>query len=275
MRLLIVGCEYAGKTTLARAISHRLLAVLAAPSARSAADHSGADGAGRASPRPIQWHNHFVVPRLDGHLIVRAAGDRTVIGKEAADLNTAEDEAQIMALRPSVLEQLQRHNIWRHLHPDLFRDDDTFFINHYYADAVYAPLYYGYGQPGTFSDRSARARAWDTELLERTPDTVLVLVRATAAAIRERLRQAAREREIIQEADIPHILDCFDHEYEQSLIPRKFVLDTTTAAADATFAQFLEHVRPHLSTTDRRRLRGRQASGAARRAAGAEEKAVQ
>ena len=84
-----------------------------------------------------------------------------------------------MALRPSVLEQLQRHNIWRHLHPDLFRDDDTFFINHYYADAVYAPLYYGYGQPGTFSDRSARARAWDTELLERAPDTVLVLVRAT------------------------------------------------------------------------------------------------
>ena len=169
MRLLIVGCEYAGKATLARAISHRLLAVTAAPSARSAADHSGADGAGRAGPRPIQWHNHFVVPRLDGHLIVHAAGDRTVIGKEAADLNTAEDEAQIIALRPSVLEQLQRHNIWRHLHPDLFRDDDTFFINHYYADAVYAPLYYGYGQPGTFSNRSARARAWDTELLERAP----------------------------------------------------------------------------------------------------------
>ena len=144
MRLLIIGCEYAGKTTLARAISHRLLAGMAAP----------VDGDGpTACPHPIQWHNHFVVPRLDGHLIVRAPGDRTIIGKEAADLNTAEDEAQIMALRPSVLEQLQRHNIWRHLHPDLFRGDDSFFINHYYADAVYAPLYYGYGQPGTFSDR--------------------------------------------------------------------------------------------------------------------------
>ena len=260
MRLLIVGCEYAGKTTLARAISHRLLAAMAGPT----------------GPRPIQWHDHFVVPRLDGHLIVRAAGDRTVIGKEAADLNTAADEAQIMALRPSsVLEQLQRHNIWRHLHPDLFRDEDTFFINHYYADAVYAPLYYGYGQPGAFSDRSARARAWDTELLERAPDTVLVLVHAAAAAIQERLRQAAREREIIQEADIPHILDRFDHEYEQSLIPRKFVLDTTTAAADATFARFLEYVRPHLSTTDRRRLRGCQASGAAHRTTDAEGKAVQ
>lgn len=266
MRLLIIGCEYAGKTPLARAISHRLLAVTAAP----------VEGAGRpAGPRPIQWHNHFVVPRLDGHLIVRAPGDRTIIGKEAADLNTAEDEAQIMALRPSVLEQLQRHNIWRHLHPDLFRGDDTFFINHYYADAVYAPLYYGYGQPGTFSDRSARARAWDTELLEQAPDTVLVLVRATAAVIGERLRQAARDREIIREADIPHILDRFDGEYTQSLIPRKLVLDTTTATADATFAQFLEDVRPHLSTTDWRRLRGHRASGATHRAADAEGKVVQ
>ena len=40
MRLLIVGCEYAGKTTLARAISHRLLAAMAGPT----------------GPRPIQWH---------------------------------------------------------------------------------------------------------------------------------------------------------------------------------------------------------------------------
>ena len=74
MRLLIIGCEYAGKTPLARSISHRLLAAMAS----------------RTGPRPIQWHNHFVVPRLDGHLIVRAPGDRTIIGKEAADLNTAD-----------------------------------------------------------------------------------------------------------------------------------------------------------------------------------------
>ena len=117
---------------------------------------------------------------------------------------------------------------------------------------------------GPFSDRSARARAWDTELLERAPDTVLVLVRATAAVIRERLRRTARDREIIREADVPHILDRFDDEYARSLIPRKLVLDTTTATADATFAQFLEDVRPHLSTTDWRRLRGHRASGAAR-----------
>ncbi|MAG37410.1 MAG: hypothetical protein CL878_14340 [Dehalococcoidia bacterium] len=234
MRLLIVGCEYAGKTTLARVISQWMIAVMGL--------------------RMVRWHNHFVVPRLDGHLLVRAEGDITAIGKEAADLNTAEDEEQIMALRPSVLEQLQRHNIWRHLHPDLFRDDDTLFVNHYYADAVYAPIYYSYGESGSFSDRRARARAWDAELLERAPETVLVLVRAAAETIKDRMRQTPRVGGILRKVDVPHVLDCFDREYKESLIHRKFALDTTDASADATFEQFLEHVRPHLSTTDQRRM---------------------
>ena len=81
----------------------------------------------------VRWHDHFVVPRLDRHLIVHAGTDATTVGKEEADLNTAGDEEQILALRPSVLEQLQRHNVWRHLHPDLFRAEDVLFVNHYYA----------------------------------------------------------------------------------------------------------------------------------------------
>ena len=73
-------------------------------------------------------------------MLVHAEGDSTWVGKTEADLNTAADEEQILSLRPSVLEQLQRHNVWRHLHPDMFREDDTLFINHYYAEAVDAPL---------------------------------------------------------------------------------------------------------------------------------------
>ena len=61
------------------------------------------------------------------------------MGKKSHDQLTNEDEAQILALRPTILEQLQRHNIWRHLHHGLFQNEDLLFINHYYADAVYAP----------------------------------------------------------------------------------------------------------------------------------------
>lgn len=234
MRLLIVGCEYAGKTTLARGISEWMI-----------------DAMGL---RLVRWHNHFVVPRLDEHIIVHAEEDVTPIGKEAEDLNTAEDEEQILSLRPSVLEQLQRHNIWRHLHPDLFRDDDTLFIDHYYADAVYAPVYYGYGQPGSFSDRTARARAWDAELLERAPDVVLVLVRASADAIKERMRETPRVRGVLKEEDVSHVLEGFDGQYESSLIRRKFDLDTTDASAGVTFQRFLKNLRPHMSDADRRRM---------------------
>ena len=106
MRLLIIGCEYAGKTTLARRISRWMIEAMGLPY--------------------VRWHDHFVVPRLDRHLIVHAGAeapvagrDAPVVGKDDADLNTAEDEEQILSLRPSVLEQLQRHNVWRHLHPDL------------------------------------------------------------------------------------------------------------------------------------------------------------
>ena len=120
MRLLIIGSEFTGKKTLATQISHWMI--------------------GAMNLRLGRWHNHFVVPQLDGHMLVHAEGDSTWVGKTEADLNTAADEEQILSLHPSVLEQLQRHNVWRHLHPDMFREDDTLFINHYYAEAVDAPL---------------------------------------------------------------------------------------------------------------------------------------
>ena len=134
MRLLIIGCEYAGKTTLARRISRWMIDSMGLPY--------------------VRWHDHFVVPRLDRHLIVHAGADAPVVGKDESDLNTAEDEDQILSLRPMVLEQLQRHNVWRHLHPDSFREEDSLFVNHFYAEAVYAPLYYGYGEPGSSGKRS-------------------------------------------------------------------------------------------------------------------------
>ena len=147
MRLLIVGCEYAGKTTLARAISHRLLAAAAAP----------AEGAVPAGPRPIQWHNHFVVPaarrspdragrrRPDSH---RERGRRSEHGRgRSADYGAAPLGAGAVATAqhlapPSPGPVPRRRHV---LYQSLLR-----------RRRLRAPLYYGYGRPGTFSDRSAR-----------------------------------------------------------------------------------------------------------------------
>ena len=233
MNLLVIGCEYAGKTTLARRISRWMIESTGLPY--------------------VRWHDHFVVPRLDRHLIVHAGTDAPVVGKDEADLNTAEDEEQILSLRPSVLEQLQRHNVWRHLHPDLFREEDILFVNHYYAEAVYAPLYYGYGEPGSFADRRGRARAWDRELLLRAPDIVLVLVECSAEVIRDRMNRSRRPRCILHDQDVDRVIDSFRREFEASLIPSKFTLDASEASPDEVFASFRRQIEPYLSDVDRRR----------------------
>lgn len=234
MRLILIGCEYTGKATLAADISRWMIEQMGVSL--------------------VRWHDHFIVPRLDQHTIITADGSDAVIGKDEQDLNTDEDEEQIMSLRPNVLEQLQRHNIWRHMHPGLIGAADVLFINFHYAEAVYAPLYYGYGAPGSFADRTARAREWDAELLAHAPDMVLVLLTADPATVSRRLSEHSRVRGILKEQDVPFVLDRFREEYEASLIERKFVLDTTDADPQETLGNFVENVRPHLSETDLRRM---------------------
>ena len=229
MRLIIIGCEYAGKTTLAVAISKWMIQAMGLPF--------------------VRWHNHFVVPKLDQHLIVHGAeADESVFpGKTAADLFTEEDEDQMLSLSPLLLEQFQRHMIWRHIHPNMnSTEDDYLLINGYYADAVYAPLYYGYGEPGSFADRRQRARVWDAQLMGMAPDTVLVLVTASAAAIRQRMQQNPRPRCILQPQDAERVLDGFQEEYDLSLINRRFTLDTTCSSEQETFWAFLRKMWPHL-----------------------------
>ena len=237
MRLLLIGCEYTGKSTLAGNISRWMIETLGVSL--------------------VRWHDHFVVPRLDSHTIIRAEGSDAAIGKAEHDLNTDDDEEQIMSLRPNVLEQLQRHNIWRHLHPGLLSADDVLFINFYYAEAVYAPLYYGYGEPGSFADRSERAREWDQEMRAYAPDMVLVLLTAAATTVAERMaaRPRPRVRGILKERDIPYVLDRFQDEYDASLIERKFTLDTTDTMPQRTVADFVDRIHPHLSEVDRQRIR--------------------
>ena len=236
MQLILTGCGYAGKTTLAVEISRWMISEMNLPF--------------------VRWHNHFVVPRLDQHLIVEAdPGSGDLPGKPAEDLNVVADEEQIMSLRPSVLEQLQRHNVWRHMHPDMFGPrEDTMMIDFYYADAVYAPLYYGYGEPGSFSDRRRRAREWDHHVLVQAPDAVLVLVEASPAAIRERMTAARRPREVLQPQDVETVLRGFRREYDDSLLRRRFILDTTEATPRETLAEFLRLMRPNLTEWDLLRM---------------------
>ena len=239
MRLIMIGCEYAGKTTLAVELSKWMISAMGLSF--------------------VRWHNHFVVPQVDQHLVIRRESDDhpVVPGKGAADHFAEEEQEQILALTPSLLEQFQRHMIWRHLHPNAYAEDDYLVINWYYADSVYAPLYYGFGDAGTFADRRQRARAWDAEVMKLGPDTVLVLVEASADVIRQRMGENPRARCILQEKDVELVLDRFREEYDNSLIYRRFTLDTTDTTLEHTVQGFLRQMWPHLSQADRLRMLSR------------------
>ena len=120
------------------------------------------------------------------------------------------------ALKPWLLEQLQRIMVWRHMHHTVIEEDasDSIQVGLHYAEAVYAPLYYGYGRD-SFSGRRRRARQWDRALLEFAPETILVLLRSSPEAIRERMRAAPRPDGVPREEDVEMVIDLFEEQYAQ------------------------------------------------------------
>ena len=234
MRLILIGSEYAGKTTLAKAVSRWMIESFDLPF--------------------VRWHNHWVVPYLDRHMVVWADEARTRPGKQLDEEWDAEELDQITAMKPSLLEQLTRHMIWRHLHPDMYREPDVLLIDGYYADAVYAPIYYGFGEPGSFADRRQRARAWDRELLAAAPETVLVLVTATAETIRARMASDRHPRGLLDSDHVDEVLSRFEQEFGDSLIANRIRIDTSEVNVDECLSEFVAKVRRHLSQIDLLRM---------------------
>ena len=146
---------------------------------------------------------------------------------------------------------------------------DLFLMDFHYGDAVYAPLYYGYGKPGMYADRRNMARSIDAEVNEFYPDMVLVLVKASAEAIRQRMankhetpfpgRHAAT---YFKGEDAETVLARFDEEFEKSLIPRKIEIDTTDATVEESLAEFVRQVKPFITNDDYQRILGNRAMSA-------------
>jgi hypothetical protein len=215
MRLILIGCEYAGKTTLVQEIFKWL------------DENMGADQFGR----PL-LHDHFVLPFLEGE------------GPEAE-----EEAEQVLAMKPGLLEKYSRYMIDYHF--QFYLDNHHILTNWYYGDAVYAPLYYGYGGHDEYADRRAMARSYDAKVMNLAPDTVLVLVKASPVVIRQRMSEQRHPRCILKDRDVELVLERFEEEYKRSGIRRRFVLDTTESTPVTTLQQFLRQMEPHFSTQDR------------------------
>lgn len=212
MRLILVGCEYAGKTTLANEIVAWI---------------------GRTFGSSRTFHDHFSLP---------------------CNEFSEEEQEQLAALSPRLKEMFQRYMMNYHFHDAFYGDPDHNLVGFHIEEAVYAPLYYGYGGKGDYAERSSLARAMEEEILNKAPDTVMVLLRARSEIIAKRMRENPHARQLIQEEDIDYVLQRFEEEYQTSLLRKKFALDTSDVAVEQTLAEFVEQIESRLSQADQLRL---------------------
>lgn len=238
MRLAMSGCEYVGTTTLGYAISGW------------AEDALGAS---------IGFHDHFKIPHVshppgdskeenDKAYANWSAGkgpDPTRIGL------TTEEQELFLALTPNLQEMFQRYHLDYHLQPSFYAAPHHNVIGMHVEEAVYAPLYYGYGGPGEYADRTQMVRHIEERMLEMAPDTVNILVTATPEVIRQRMKDDPHENAVLREKDIEHVLHRFEEEFDKSLISNKFSIDTSTATVDESLAEFVEKIEPFLNDSDR------------------------
>lgn len=224
MRLILVGCEYAGTTTLAEEIVEWRDRVMGPPTPLGI----------------VTYHDHFTPPWFDHW-----------------DGIPEEDLKKYMDLGPVLKEMFTRYQFAYHLSPQLYRDSDHILIGFHIEEAVYAPLYYGYGGAGEYGDRESMARSIEKEIIEQGPDTVLVHVKASADVIRKRMRENPHERSTIHDEHIEHILERFQYQYSHSLLRYRFELDTSESTVEETMREFIEKIEPLLSDRDRLRIQTR------------------
>ena len=242
MNIILVGCEFAGKTTLAAEIAEWSESTL------------GVGG---------HFHDHFTIPCSE------------LTGQAAEEYRTA---------HPQIKEMFQRFMMAYHISYIFYRNPDHNVVGLHIEEAVYAPLYYGYGGKNSQApdrspegQRAVLARDMEHEILERAPETLLVLMKASPEVIKQRMRPHLRDsktaeaqhepkpsdeptRGVVREKDVEYVLKRFEEEFEASLLKNKIVLDTTTSRLEETLGEFVEKVQRYLTEADRKRMRDRRSA---------------
>ena len=215
MRLILNGCEYAGTTTLAGAISEWAMKVFGGQ---------------------IGFHDHWKIPHV------------------SHSAHTDEENDQFLALSPHLQESFQRYHMEYHVASNFYGGDHHNMVGFHIDEAVYAPLYYGYGGEGEYADRKQMARSVEAHIMEVALDTVLVLVKASPEVIASRMKENPHDRALVKENDIDRVIQRFEEENERTFIRRKFTLDTTSVSVEESMAEFVDKFEPHMTEADRLRI---------------------
>ena len=227
MRLILVGCEYAGTTTLAV--------------------HTHAWARDEMAIDLGAIHDHWKIPYTVTHY-------PATITEEEAD--------QYAALAPRLQEAVQRHNLYYHLVAEAAPpgpnrrvgvDGDQILVGYHIEDTIYADLYYGYGGPGQAGDRASHSRKIEERIMRLAPETVLVHVHASPDAICTRMNTEPHKRPLVSATDVERVLGRFRDAVGASAIANRIEIDTSDATVGESAGQLQAAMEPFLTEDDRRR----------------------
>jgi hypothetical protein len=198
MRVIVIGCEYSGVTTLIEGL-------MAWGEARGIHHH---------------LDDHFTIP-------------------DSQHLEPV-DAAMMQNLTPLLKERFQRFQIVYHVRL-LHRFEHILLGGFHIEEEIYGPLYYYPGVP------TIGVREYEVEM---PPDTILVHLTAQPAVIQARMTHTPHAHTLIQEGDIPMLLEQFRQKYHESWIKEKFEIDTSNLTPAQLLQSFLDRSLPHLNTRD-------------------------
>ena len=245
MHLIITGCEYSGTTTLSLAIGVW-----------------GTEIFGGNTFGPNSFHDHWKLPHINNWSPPTSDQSKQIMAKQPdtreGDFTrtglTDEEQQMVLNLTPKLKEMVQRYHLEYHIQPSFYKQPDHNMVGAYVEEAVYGPLYFGYGGTGQKGDRAKSVRAYEERILDKAPDTVFVLVKATPGVIRKRMENKPHVNGVVKDTDIEHVLMLFDSAYESSLLHQKITIDTSTSTIKESLAEFVDKIKPHLTEVDLQRI---------------------
>jgi len=215
VRLILVGCEYVGTSSLIQEI---------------------AGWVERAMGGKMGIHDHWKAPQL------------------SHAEHTKEENEGFLALSANLRESFQRYHMEYHLSPSFYHDADHTMVGFHIDEAVYAPRYYGYGGPGEYADREMAARGHEAAILEIARDTVLILLKASPEAVRARMKADPHTHALVKDGDVEDVLAAFEDQHTRSLLRKKIVIDNTDQTVAESLAEFVTQMQPFLTHEDRSRI---------------------
>jgi len=227
MKILMIGCEYSGTTTLAVEISKWIDEVV------GGTIHGG-----------LSFHDHWKIVE-GGH-----------IGKDGAKERDREEDLEHINFSHRHRQGYHHYLLSYHSSPAFFNDPHHLMIGMHIDDEIYGPKFKGYGedQSGTLRLLS---RHFERDILSVGPDTVLVLVKASPDVIRNRMKKSPHKYPLIKDQDVETVLSQFEYHFKQSRVGslgRKIVLDTSELSASEALKEFVVKIEPHLTDEDRLRI---------------------